>query len=251
MSDNVSKFNATTDKVEWARWTWNPITGCLNDCDYCYARDIAARFYDHGFAPTFHPKRLRAPFNTSYPKDAKTNIGARNVFLVSMGDMLGSWVEEDWIRKVLEVCDNARQWNFLVLTKNPKRAAQVEWPPNLWVGTTVDCQARVRAAEEAFADVQATVKWLSCEPLRERLTFSRLDLFQWVVLGGASRSTRTPEFLPPREWVEALEAQARAAGCMVYEKPNLFPKGAADGRIREYPTVCIEEPAGPSQGGAA
>lgn len=31
-------------KIEWADSTWNPVTGCLNDCPYCYARRIATRF---------------------------------------------------------------------------------------------------------------------------------------------------------------------------------------------------------------
>ena len=63
----------------------------------------------------------------------------------------------------------------------------------------------------------------------ERLTFTRLDLFDWVVVGGASSSTQTPEFHPPREWVEHIEAQAREAGCRIYEKTNLLE------RICEYP----------------
>lgn len=37
----VSLFNETNDNIEWARWSWNPVTGCLHDCVYCYARDIA------------------------------------------------------------------------------------------------------------------------------------------------------------------------------------------------------------------
>ena len=93
----------------------------------------------------------------------------------------------------------------------------------------MDAQARVRAAEEVFKDVKAKVKWLSCEPMMERLTFEHLDRFNWVVLGGSSRSTKTPEFKPPREWVTHLWTQARAAGCMIYEKPNLLE------RCREYP----------------
>ncbi|KKK91159.1 hypothetical protein LCGC14_2715740, partial [marine sediment metagenome] len=35
-------------KIEWVKnpdgtqgYTWNPITGCLNGCDYCYARRLA------------------------------------------------------------------------------------------------------------------------------------------------------------------------------------------------------------------
>lgn len=31
-------------KIEWADATWNPVTGCLHGCEYCYARKIANRF---------------------------------------------------------------------------------------------------------------------------------------------------------------------------------------------------------------
>ena len=31
-------------KIEWCSHTWNPVTGCLHNCVYCYARDIAWRF---------------------------------------------------------------------------------------------------------------------------------------------------------------------------------------------------------------
>ena len=31
-------------KIDWADATWNPVTGCLHDCEYCYARRIAERF---------------------------------------------------------------------------------------------------------------------------------------------------------------------------------------------------------------
>ena len=33
-------------KIDWADSTWNPVTGCLHDCEYCYARGIAKRFSD-------------------------------------------------------------------------------------------------------------------------------------------------------------------------------------------------------------
>jgi len=25
-------------KIEWCDSTWNPVTGCLHGCEYCYAR---------------------------------------------------------------------------------------------------------------------------------------------------------------------------------------------------------------------
>lgn len=31
-------------KIDWADATWNPVTGCLHGCEYCYARKIANRF---------------------------------------------------------------------------------------------------------------------------------------------------------------------------------------------------------------
>jgi hypothetical protein len=134
-----------------------------------------------------------------------------------------------WIEAVLQQVYDNPQWNFLFLTKFPIRLAEFEFPENAWLGTTVDAQARVANAEKAFSQLKGGIKWLSCEPMLERLTFSRLDLFDWVVIGGASESTQTPEFRPPREWVDHLERQAEAAGCRVYEKTNLMV------RRTEYP----------------
>ncbi len=34
-------------KIDWADSTWNPVTGCLHGCEYCYARKIAKRFGAH------------------------------------------------------------------------------------------------------------------------------------------------------------------------------------------------------------
>jgi len=31
-------------KIDWCDSTWNPVTGCLHGCEYCYARKIAQRF---------------------------------------------------------------------------------------------------------------------------------------------------------------------------------------------------------------
>jgi protein gp37 len=153
-----------------------------------------------------------------------------------MADLFGRWVPDAWIDAVLAVVRENQQWNFLFLTKFPIRLTEFSFPANAWLGTSVDAQARIPNAEKAFARVQGGVKWLSCEPMLERLTFTRLDLFDWVVVGGASRSSQTPDFRPPREWVTHLERQAAAAGCKVYEKTNLLE------RRREYPGAPTAEP---------
>jgi hypothetical protein len=59
---NQQKTGEDDNLIDWAKWTWNPITGCLHNCPYCYARDIAERFsgtpaYPNGFEPTFRSRR--------------------------------------------------------------------------------------------------------------------------------------------------------------------------------------------------
>lgn len=213
--------------IDWAKYTWNPITGCLHNCPYCYARDISERFagtaaFPNGFTPTLRADRLSAPLNGT-PR-ASEDPRERRIFTGSMTDLFGRWVPPEWINAVLDVTRRAQQWEFLMLTKFPKRMAEFEIPDNVWMGTTVDCQARVAAAESAFANVKAKVRWLSCEPLIEPLRFKHLDRFDLLVIGGASPSAETPRWIPPYEWLGDLQRQADEAGCAVFLKSNLYRK---------------------------
>jgi len=223
-----------SDSIEWSKWTWNPVTGCNYACQYCYARDIGDRFQG-GFEPKFHPERLSAPINTKPPMD--TGNGNLNVFVCSMAELFGDWVPQEWIDQVIESCTKSPEWNFIFLTKNPKRLIGIKWPKNAWVGTTVDCQSRVNSAVAAFDELnkhpyRPVVTFLSCEPMNERLDFGDRGLhsFDWIIIGGRSVSSRMPAFQPEWEWVEKLHNEARAAGCKIYWKPNLTV------RPKEYPT---------------
>jgi protein gp37 len=226
-------FNKTNEMVDWASWTWNPLTGCWHNCDYCYARAIAndermAEAYPKQFEPCFHEARLKAPANTPFPKVLERPQD-RNVFTCSMADLFGKWVPDEWIARVFEQVSQYQQWNFLFLTKFPQRLRSVcddllkGFPSNAWVGTTVDSQARVKTAQEAFRGLRAKVRWLSVEPMQERLTFTDMTMFDWLVAGGKSASSfnGTPEFQPEWEWVEHLLNQARAAELKIYFKENL------------------------------
>lgn len=226
---NRQKSAEDANLIDWAKWSWNPIVGCLHDCPYCYARDIAERFRDegvasfaNGFVPTLHPGRLSAPLSRK-PPQSDDEREAR-IFTGSMADLFGRWVPSEWIETILGIAAEARQWEFLMLTKFPKRMAEFQIPNNVWMGTTVDCQARVAAAEEAFGRVNARVRWLSVEPLLEPLKFEHLDRFNLLVIGGASRSSKTPRWIPPYEWLADLMRQADEANCAVYLKSNLYRK---------------------------
>ncbi len=226
-TEHKSQFNKTNDNIEWAPYSWNPVTGCNQGCPYCYARDIATRFMPN-FDPTFHPERLDAPKNTPLP-DSDT-LESKNVFVCSMADLFGEWVPQEWIDRTLQAVKDNPKWTFLFLTKNPQRLIGIDWPANAWVGTTVDCQARAKPAEEAFRQIKASVKFLSCEPMQERLTFDDLSMFDWLIIGGRSANSKLPEFQPEWRWVADLIMAAEKFGLKIYMKPNLKPS-----RLREFP----------------
>ena len=146
-------------KIDWADSTWNPVTGCLHDCEYCYARRIAERF---GGASETHNNEcchecqwitegtgeihdLNEPIydfdngrNAPYPFDFDPTFHRyrldepqrwkkpRTIFVCSMADLFGEWVPDEWIRQVFEACDKAPQHRYLFLTKNPSRYKELK-----------------------------------------------------------------------------------------------------------------------------
>lgn len=242
-------FNEETgDGISWAKWSWNPVTGCLHGCDYCYARSIATSdrfktYYPAGFTPLFHHERLEAPRNTTIKPQYQDDPAWRRVFVCSMADLYGRWVPDEWIDQVHASMLASPQWQYILLTKFPDRYVGLDMPPGAWVGTSVDEQKRVRIAERAFREIEGAVKWLSLEPLREPLEFTDLSMFDWVVIGAQTETYQPggviPAFAPPFEWVARIVAQAREAGCRVHLKPNLLgatnPKHPGMQLPDEYP----------------
>lgn len=217
--------------VSWAGWTWNPITGCLHGCPYCYARAIATsgRFtkaFPAGFTPLFHPQRLDAPANTRVPAAHQDDPAWWRVFACSMADAFGRWAPQEWIDAILAAERGSPQWEYLHLTKFPDRYPGLDFPASAWVGTSVDEQKRVRIAERAMREVTGVkVRWLSLEPLLAPLEFSDLSMFDWIVIGAQTRTSQptgsVPAFAPPADWVLRITHQAREAGVPVHWKPNL------------------------------
>ncbi|MBD2653113.1 DUF5131 family protein [Synechocystis sp. FACHB-383] len=245
---NPPSFNTANESIDWAWSTWNPVTGCLHGCNYCYAERIAtndrmAAVYPKGFEPVFHPYRLDAPKHAHQfteqeivqkAKDRRLDLEqaklwAKNVFVCSMADLFGKWVPDDWILNVFDSVIKYPEWNYLFLTKYPQRLQEIgdklggAFPDNCWVGTTVDEQKRVKVAQDAFANINATVKWLSLEPLLTNLEFTDLGMFDMVAIGGETNGP-TVTFTPEWAWVENILWQARQSGTAVYFKENLLSR---------------------------
>jgi len=243
-------------KVEWVKnpdgsqgYSWNPITGCLNGCAYCYARKLAngrlkARFLANDnlpsddepnhkehlanpFYPRFWPERLKELQKARATSQRKAT--PKGIFVCNMCDFFGDWVPTDWQKEIFKVIRANPQHRFYFLTKIPWNVAR--WSPlpdNCWIGATVcDKQTSWRTFWYYFdGTVRAKRKFVSFEPLLDDVMElpggwgkGIMHKADWVIIG-----SQTKPYNPPKiEWVQALVEAADTAGVPVFLKDNLKP----------------------------
>ena len=250
-------------KIEYVDYTFNPVTGCLHGCEYCYAKKIANRFggtiqqacfhdkihdlnepmytennmgevtkapYPFDFSPTFHRYRLDEPQKVK--KSSK-------IFVVSMGDLFGDFVPDEWIEEVFKACEAAPQHTYLFLTKNPKRyfafnSWEGVWPDNFWIGASASDANRAHCNSDILAFMPAKVKYLSIEPIHEDLAeFVDYGGIDWLIVG-AETGNRKDKVIPKREWIENIVEQCKAANVPVFMKNSLIDLMGND-FIQEWP----------------
>ena len=92
--------------------TWNPISGCLYNCNYCWARDLAitklknTQRYSKGFKPNLNENEFSLRF-------AKGDL----VFVSDMGDLFANFVPDNWIKKVIKSAEREDQGNLIQISK--------------------------------------------------------------------------------------------------------------------------------------
>lgn len=259
---------ADKTKIDWCDASWNPVTGCLNGCEYCYARRIAERFgghfgtggihrlaepirdvwrdndtgeivtgkkepYPFGFAPTFHGYRLFDPKRWEKP---------RTIFVCSMADLFGAWVPDEWINEVLAACRRAPQHRYLFLTKKPDRYDDLEdkgiiteADQNFWLGSTVTVETR-----DKLHWSRKLHTFQSCEPMLAPWPTAgkpnekyRGAWPEWVIFG-AETGNRKGKIIPQKEWVDNAVQMCRNIGAAVFMKESLREIMGPD-FIQEYP----------------
>lgn len=196
--------------------TWNPITGCLHDCIYCWARRYSRRlaamgvkpYKTHGFKPAFADWRLRQ------------RLPKRDfIFVSDMGDMWGDWVPREWIEKVLRVLRTKRGSVFFFLTKNPKRYREFLglFTENMLLGATIETNRPYKVTKapppkeryEAMRDLDWGHKAVVIEPIldfdAEFIEWIREIQPELVHIGYDNYGNRLPE--PPLEKTMALKKE--------------------------------------------
>ena len=193
----------------------------------------------------------------------------RRIFVCAHGDLFHDAVRDEWIDDVFAVMAAAEWHTFQVLTKRPARMREYladeervyricaaahklkdaghaigkigwsmlgedgQWPlPNVWLGVSVEDQARADERIPILLDTPAAVRWISAEPLLGPVNLRRLRIapdhhtmidglggyalerggrtnLDWVVVGGESGAGARP--MHPN-WARALRDQCAGAG---------------------------------------
>lgn len=191
--------------IEWTDHTWNPWIGCTRvspGCVNCYAERYGHRFSVE-WGPGELRRRTssrnwREPLTWNREAEAARRrwaqlgaVGAPparpRVFSASLADWLDHEAPLHWLAEFLTIVRDTGDLDWLLLTKRPALwgerlaavAAAVEpglatwvtsWlegdaPPNVWLGTTVEDQARADERVPILLKIPARVRFLSCEPL--------------------------------------------------------------------------------------
>ena len=208
-----------TTKIEWTDKTWNPITGCTKispGCAHCYAEVMSRRLqamgqakYVNGFNLTLHNECLDEPLEWKQP---------HTIFVCSMSDLFHQDVPFSFIDKVMETIICTPQHRYQLLTKRAERMMEYfkerSVPNNAWLGVTVEAvSSKVRI--DCLRDLNAPIRFLSCEPLIEDLGVLDLTNIDWVIVGGESGPQARPM---KEEWVINIMRQSDEQGAAFFFK---------------------------------
>jgi protein gp37 len=228
MSDNTA--------IEWTDTTWNPVTGCTKTsagCDNCYAERFSERFrgvkghpFETGFDLTLRPERLLQPLQWKRP---------RMIFVNSMSDLFHKGIPRAYVSAVFDTMEKADWHVYQVLTKRSSlmqkfisdRYKESLAPPHMWFGVSLENEkAASRIAHLQKAN--ASIRFLSIEPLIGPVGNVPLDGIAWVIVGGESGYGARP--MNPA-WVTDIRDQCVDGGVAFFFKQWGGRSPKAGGRL--------------------
>lgn len=261
-------------KIDWCDSTWNPVTGCLNGCEYCYARRIAERF--SGFAPeengnwntiqytiggprlavlnglqarkqkdgkvvpAFYPFGFNPTLHRYKLDEPKRWKKPRTIFVCSMADLFGKWVPDEWIEEVINACLAAPQHRYLFLTKNPARYMHLIANgiiPENQTNLWFGSTATIPEMEFFWCDEVNT--FVSIEPILapfKDLTDDGIYPSSKTnwIIIGAETGNRKNKVVPQKSWIDEIVRSAKMAKTPVFMKESLR-EIMGDDFIQQFP----------------
>ena len=184
--------------------------------------------FETGFDLTLRPERLEQPLDWKRP---------RMIFVNSMSDLFHKKIPQRFISAVFDTMERADWHTYQILTKRSslmqhfinERYQDKSAPPHMWLGVSVEnAQATSRIAHLRKAN--ASVRFLSVEPLIAPVGRLDLDDIAWVIVGGESGWGARPM---KAEWALDVRDQCVDAGVPFFFKQwgGRSPKAA--GRLLE------------------
>lgn len=222
--------------IEWTDATWNSVTGCTKvsaGCDNCYAERFAERFrgvpghhFESGFDLQLRGERLSLPLRWKRP---------RRIFVNSMSDLFHKDIPLEFVDRVFDVMEEADWHVFQVLTKRSslmrdylrRRYGDGSAPAHIWVGVSVE-DRRALSRVRHLTESPAVSRFLSMEPLLDRVGPFDLSGISWVIVGGESGSGARPM---EREWVLEIRDLCLEGGVEFFFKQWGGRSSKAGGRV--------------------
>lgn len=245
----VSRGEGMKNKIGWCDMTWNPVWGCRNHCEYCYARIFAKRFYDviadkeyqflywnrmlgtfctGGFANKlrhFVPTFIKSNFYKKFPKKPQ------RIFVGSMSE-INHWKNE-WMSDVLDKINKYPQHTFQFLTKFPKVYLNFSFPKNCWLGITIVGDIDKIEYQKFKISNPDNLKYVSFEPLLNKISIN-LEGIDWIIIG-AETGNRKEKVIPKRKWFEKIVyCHGRTT---IYIKDNLLKYYPEYRGYKQFPNI--------------
>lgn len=208
-------------QIEWTDATWNPVAGCsivTAGCTNCYAMQMAKRLEAMN-VDKYKGLTRRSGKRTIWNGVVREDNSAlaipyswkkpKKIFVNSMSDLFHEQVSDQFILEVWQVMRATPHHNYQILTKRPKRMAQLvakyirDVLPNVWLGTSIENADVVGRADDLRA-IPAAIRFISFEPLIGPVGAVNLSNIHWAIVGGESGNAARPI---REEWIDEIYEQ--------------------------------------------
>lgn len=175
--------------ISWTDHTYNYWKGCAKTsegCRFCWAEDVMTRFDHTPEDWTIEHIQENLEIYDETPGDC-LDVDPAWIFTPSASDPYLPWLPEEARKAWLDGIEANPQHCYQVLTKwGPEGDVTLDLPENVILGVSVETPRR-RYRIDWLREQEATVKFISFEPLIERIMTVDLTGIDWIIVGGESQ----------------------------------------------------------------